>query len=148
MNEDFLVGLLYEEEGVTLDFKKEQYRFIKATNEDRSELLKDILGFANAWRRADAYILVGVEEVRGGKSIVHGVQIQLDDHALQQFVNSKTNRPIQFHYRTAVLDQKQIGVIHIEKQDRPIFLTNDYGKLQKDKVYIRRGSSTDPTTRR
>ena len=146
MDDEFLAGLLYEEEGATLDFKKEQYRFANATKEDKSELLKDILGFANAWRRADAYVLVGVEEVRGGKSIVHGVDSQLDDHALQQFVNSLTNRPIQFHYRTAVLEHKQIGVIHIEEQDRPIFLKRDYGKLEKGKVYVRRGSSTDPTT--
>ena len=80
MDDEFLAGLLYEEEGATLDFKKEQYRFATATKEDKSELLKDILGFANAWRRADAYVLIGVEEVRGGKSIVHGVESQLDDH--------------------------------------------------------------------
>ena len=146
MDDEFLAGLLYEEESATLDFKKEQYRFVNATKEDKSELLKDILGFANAWRKADAYVLVGVEEVRGGKSIVHGVDCQLDDHALQQFVKSLTNRPIQFHYRTAVLEHKQIGVIHIEKQDRPIFPKKDYGKLEKGKVYVRRGSSTDPTT--
>jgi hypothetical protein len=146
MDDEFLAGLLYEEEGATLDFKKEQYRFANATKDDKSELLKDILGFANAWRRADAYVLIGVEEVRGGKSIVHGVDSQLDDHALQQFVNSLTNRPIQFHYRTAVIEHKQIGVIHIEEQDRPIFLKRDYGKLEKGRVYVRRGSSTDPTT--
>lgn len=146
MDDEFLASLLYEEEGATLDFKKEQYRFSNATKEDKSELLKDILGFANAWRRAGAYILIGVEEARGVKSIVHGVDSQLDDHALQQFVNSLTNRPIQFHYRTAVLEHKKIGVIHIEEQDRPIFLNRDYGKLEKGKVYVRRGSSTDPTT--
>jgi hypothetical protein len=50
--------LLHEEQGATLDFMVEQYRFAKASDDDRSELLKDILGFANAWRRADAYILV------------------------------------------------------------------------------------------
>lgn len=146
MDDEFLTSLLYEEEGATLDFKKEQYRFASASKEEKSELLKDIIGFANAWRRVDAYVLVGVEEVRGGRSIVHGVESQLDDHALQQFINSLTNRPVRFHYRAAVLEHKQIGVIHIEKQDRPIFLKKDYGKLEKGKVYVRRGSSTDPTT--
>ncbi len=62
--------LLYEEEGPTLDFKRDQYRFAKATDSDKSELLKDILGFANAWRRSDAYILIGVEDVRGGRGNV------------------------------------------------------------------------------
>lgn len=59
--------LLREEEGVLLDFKRDQYRFAKATDEDKSELLKDILGFANAWRRADSYILIGVADVRGDR---------------------------------------------------------------------------------
>jgi hypothetical protein len=42
---------LYEEEGTTIDFKKEQYRFVKATDEEKSELLKGSLGFANAFLR-------------------------------------------------------------------------------------------------
>ena len=41
--------LLHEDESTTLDFKRDQYRFTKATEQEKSELLKDILGFANAW---------------------------------------------------------------------------------------------------
>lgn len=54
MNIELFEQLLYEEENSTLDFKKEQYRFAKATEDEKSELLKDILGFANAWRRSEA----------------------------------------------------------------------------------------------
>lgn len=39
-------------------------------------------------------------------------------------------------------NDKQIGVIHIPCQERPIYLKKDYGKLKKRIVYIRRGSST------
>ena len=46
--------LLYEEESPTLDFKRDQYRLAKASGEDKSELLKDILGMANASRRSEA----------------------------------------------------------------------------------------------
>jgi len=144
MDATLLEQLLYEEESTTLDFKKEQYLFAKASDEDKSELLKDILGFANAWRRADAYILIGVEEVRGGRSNVIGITDQLDDHSLQQFVNSKTSRPVQFSYQACPLDGKQIGIIRIDQQIRPVYLKKDYGKLERDKVYMRRGSSTNP----
>jgi len=139
--------LLYEEESPTLDFKKEQYRFVKATDDEKSELLKDILGFTNAWRRSEAYILIGVEEVRGGRSNVFGITAadHLDDHSLQQFVNNLTNRPVRFHYEAFGCEGKQIGIIRIEEQQRPIYLKRDYGKLEKEKVYVRRGSSTDPT---
>jgi len=34
---------------------------------------KDVLGFANAWRRSEAYILIGVQDVRGSRSDVIGI---------------------------------------------------------------------------
>lgn len=140
--------LLFEEETTSLDFKTAQYEFVKATDEQKSELLKDILGFANAWRRSDAFILIGVQDVRGDRSIVVGIPAvdHLDDHSLQQFVNNLTNRPIPFHYEAFGYEGKQIGIIRIEQNARkPFFLKKDYGKLKKGEVYIRRGSSTDPT---
>lgn len=139
--------LLHEEEGPTLDFKRDQYPFAKASESQRAELLKDILGFANAWRRTEAYILIGVQEIRGNRSIVHGIQIdqQLTDHTLQQFVNSLTNRPINFNYEAATFENKAVGIIRIEQQVRPFYLNRDYGALKKNFVYVRRGSSTDPT---
>jgi predicted HTH transcriptional regulator len=134
--------LLNEEEGATLDFKRDQYPFAGADDEQKSELLKDILAFANAWRRADAYILIGVEEVRGGRSNVVGVTDHIDDHSLQQFVSHKTNRPPHFSYEAFTFDGQQVGVIKIDQQPRPFYLKADYGKLKKRVVYIRRGSST------
>lgn len=146
MNNVLFEQLLYEEESTSLDFKVAQYRFVKATEEEKSELLKDILGFCNAWRRSEAYILIGVEEVRGGRSKVVGISSDehLDDHSLQQFVNSLTNQPVRFHYEAFKFDEKQVGIIRIEEQTRPIYLKRDYGELQKEKVYVRRGSSTNP----
>jgi len=147
MNQEKFEQLLYEEEGNTLDFKIEQYLFSKATDEQKSELLKDILGFANAFRRATAYILVGVEDVRGGRGKIIGISPNdhLQDHALQQFVNNLTNYPVRFQYEAFCFEDKQIGIISIEEQIRPIYLKRDYGKLKKNEVYVRRGSSTDPT---
>jgi hypothetical protein len=139
--------LLYEEESTTLDFKRDQYLFAKANEDDKSELLKDILGMANAWRRSEAFILIGVEDVRGGRSNVHGIADfdHLADHSLQQFVNNLTNRPLRFGYEAFGVEGKQVGIIRIEKQSRPFHLKRDYGKLKKNEVYVRRGSSTDPT---
>lgn len=147
MNNELFEQLLYEEENPSLDFKRDQYRFARATEDDKSELLKDILGFANAWRRSDAYILIGVDDVRGGQGATIGVPEtdHLDDHSLQQFVNNLTNQPVRFHYEAFGFEGKQFGVIIIGEQVRPVYLKRDYGKLQKEKVYVRRGSSTDPT---
>lgn len=135
--------LLYEEESAVLDFKSEQYKFSGAGDHQKSELLKDILAFSNSWRRVDAYILIGVKEIKGGRSIPVGVSEDLDDAQLQQFVNSKAQRPITFTYTTVSIDGVKIGVIRIPVQKRPFYLKSDYGKLKKNSVYIRRGSSTE-----
>lgn len=147
MNNVLFERLLFEEESPTLDFKKGQYRFAKASKDERAELLKDILGFANAWRRSEGYILIGVEEVRGRRSKVTGIPAadHLDDHSLQQFVNRLTNGPVRFHYEAFRFKGKNVGIIRIDQQTRPIYLKRPYGKLEKHQVYIRRGTSTDPT---
>jgi len=142
-NIERIENLLYGEEGVDLDFKRDQYKFIKATDEVKGELLKDIIAFANSWRRSDAFILIGVNEIKGGRSEVFGINDKLDDAQIQQFVNGKTQRPITFSYRNFNFEDKCIGIIHIPIQNRPFYLKNDYGKLKKEKVYIKRGSSTD-----
>ncbi len=147
MTNELFESLLFEEEGTTIDFKKEQYRFVNASDDEKSELMKDILGFANAWRREKAYILVGVEDVRGDKSNVVGIPAseQLDDHSLQQFVNSLVNAPVHFQYRAFSYQGKQVGLFVLDEgQQRPIYLKRNYGTLEKEKVYVRRGSSTNP----
>jgi len=138
-----LEHLLHEEEGVALDFKSEQYRFVGASDEEKAELLKDVLAFANSWRRVDAYIVVGVDEVKGGRGLVTGVASHIDDAQLQQFVNSKVQRPIQFSYRPVRIDDKDAAIIHVPVQERPFYLKNNFGGLTAATVYIRRGSSTD-----
>ncbi len=134
--------LLYEDESSTLDFKRDQYPFSGANNRQKSELLKDIIAFANAWRRSKAYILLGVDEVVGGKSTVVGVSNHLAESNIQQFINSKTNRPIEFSYRAEEIEGQQVGVFEIPNQERPFFLESDYGRLESNVVYLRRGSST------
>jgi hypothetical protein len=147
LEEPFLTSLLYEDEGPELDFKEQQYRFYGgASDTDKAELLKDILSFSNAWRRSDAYILIGVQERTGSKAVVVGVRDHLKDADLQQFVNSKTNTPVEFYYSSSELEGKSVGVIRVPKQERPRFLTKAYGGLQPNTVYLRRGSSTAAAT--
>ena len=90
--------LLHDTEGNALDFKQDQYDFKGADDKQKSELLKDILAFVNAWRGQSAYILIGVKERQGQRSEVVGVTEHLDDASLQQFVTSKTQRPVQLSY--------------------------------------------------
>jgi hypothetical protein len=142
MTPELFETLLYQNESETLDFKVDQYPFEKTTPERQSELLKDILAFANAWRQTDAYILVGVEEQRDARSIVKGLNDHLSNRNLQQFVTSKTNRPVSFSYFSMKFEDKEVGILHIPIQDRPVFLNKDFGRLRANVVYVRRGETT------
>ena len=141
-NKETLESLLTMDEGATLDFKREQYRFNKASDLDKSELLKDVLAFANAQRYRTAYILVGIIEVAGGPSQVVGVETQLQDATLHQFVNSKTNRAVEFSYFPFAVEDKHIGVLSIPVQIRPVYVDKKFGRVEANTVYIRDGSST------
>lgn len=142
MNIEQFEALLYQDESPILDFKRDQYPFQGESSEVKGEIIKDILAFANSWRRSDAYILVGVEEVKGGRSHVVGVHTHLNDNDLQQLVNSKTQRPVEFSYFAFRYHTWQVGIIHVPVQEGPLYLTKDFGCLSKNHVYIRRGSST------
>ena len=146
LDAQLLEGLLYEAEGTSLDFKSAQYPFEQATDIEKSELLKDILAFANSWRRDTAYILIGVEECKGGRSNVVGVAEHLDDAKIHQFVNGKTQRPVEFSYQVIPIDGTTIGAIEIPLQERPTYLKKQYGKLREHEVPIRDGSSTRAAT--
>lgn len=146
LGKELIEQLLYENESSTLDFKEKQYLFYSTEDNAKSELLKDILAFANAWRRSDAYILIGVQEMKGERSRILGVDHHLNDNDLQQFINAKTQRPITFSYSAFELEGKQIGLIHIPLQNRPLYLVKDFGRLTCNTVYIRRGSATAMAT--
>lgn len=134
--------LLQESEGTSLDFKRDQYRFGKAASiDDKVCFLKDILSFANSFRRTDAFVLIGIHAVKNGAKEIVGISDHLDDASIQQFVNSKTNRPIEFAYEVVQYEGKSIGVIHIPLQNRPFFLTKQLGSIRAGEVWYRLGSS-------
>lgn len=143
-------NLLGRPESNWLDFKRDQYRFPKGDGADvvKGELLKDILGFSNARRDQDAYIVIGVKARRGQPHELVGIlpDQQFDDAELQQFVNKKTNKLVEFEYLPVDFEGKQFAVIRIPEQDGLRWLTDDFGKLRKLYLYVRVGTSTEPFT--
>jgi Predicted transcriptional regulator containing an HTH domain and an uncharacterized domain shared with the mammalian protein Schlafen len=141
---DTIDALLWEDESTTLDFKEQQYPL--TSDDEKAELIKDILAFTNAFRRETAYILLGIRESKGGRGIVTGITHHVNDHDLQQLVNTKTNRIIEFSYHALTLDNQHVGIIQIPRQQRPVYLTKNFGKLTANTVYLRHGSSTSIAT--
>ncbi|MBY4679110.1 AlbA family DNA-binding domain-containing protein [Marinobacterium arenosum] len=145
ISDELLERLRYKGEGADLDFKQAQYRFIGANDHEKSELLKDILAIANAYRDGPGYILIGFKDQAPHPAEVVGIlpSDHIDDAALQQFVNSKVQPKLEFRYEERLFDGKTVAVIAIPKQQRPFYLNKKFGKLKESAVYVRRGSSTD-----
>lgn len=127
MNEARLEQLLYRGESESLDFKRDQYPFAGASNEQKSKLLKDILAMANSWRSGTAHILIGVDAPSGTLPQVIGLNQHIDDASLQQFINSKTQRPVEFRYSEKEIRGKLIGVLEIPVQRRPLYAATALG---------------------
>lgn len=139
--------LCLQGESATLDFKREQYKFFRSNlKEERSELLKDILAFANAWRHDNAYILIGVSENKAQKGEITGIPENevIDDAKIQQFVNKKVNKTIPFSCYSITCAKGTVQVIEIKEcqNKRPFYAINDFGGVKKEIVKIRRGTAT------
>lgn len=139
-----LEELRHRGESSDLDYKADRYPFSKATDEEKSELLKDVIALANTHRQGTAYILIGFRERSPHPAEVVGLAAEgaMDDSRIQQFINAKLEPKLRFHYEERLFEGVLIGVISIPKQQRPFYLKKDYGKLTKDTVYVRRGSAT------
>lgn len=159
MDDNLIESLLYRSEDPSVDYKSEQYVFSKqdlpedglAKQEKtawleakKSELLKDVLAMANAWREGPAYILLGFRENKPHQPTLVGLDPSklYDDAQFQQFIGSKVNAPLHFKYAVREYQGRPIGLITIERQQRPFYATTDYGSVTKNVVYVRRGSST------
>ncbi|KAB7766710.1 ATP-binding protein [Xanthomonas sp. LMG 12461] len=137
-------------ESSTLDYKAERYKFAKATDEEKSELLKDILALANTQRTGEAYILLGFKENSPHPAEVVGLSAEgaIDDSRIQEFVNQKLENKLDLKYEEQLFACKHVAVITIPKQSRPFYLSKSYGKVEANTVYVRRGSSTGIATPR
>jgi hypothetical protein len=143
VSDEILTKLRYRSESDDLDFKQAQYHFIGGNDTTKSEMLKDILALANAWREGTGYIVLGFKDQRPHPAEVTGITEHIDDAQLQQFVNSKVKPKLTFCYEEHLYEGKTVGLISVPKQKRPFFISNPYGKLKSNVVYVRRGSSTD-----
>lgn len=138
-----------DNENSKIDFKR---NLDISTKKNKAELIKDVIAFANSEPVNDpnGYYIIGVQH----KRLFDTLSLNLDDATLQQIVNSKCHRPIDFQFRQFSIKGTTLGVIIIPKSDeRPHHVLDDYfdnrGKklLQKGSIFIRKGSSTDIATR-
>jgi len=143
---DDIKQLCLEGESSRLDYKRDQYPFEGVPDPKKVELFKDILAMANAFRSQPAYILIGVEQQDDGTGKVTGIAKDrfIDDANLQQFINFKTNKQIDFiSYSVPVDDDKIVQVIEIPVQkERPYYPVRRFVGINEHAVWVRAGSSS------
>lgn len=128
-----------------LDYKREQYAFIKAMPEEKSELIKDVLAMANADRSEAAYILIGVEEMSNKLGRVVGIHAHeiIDDALLHQFINQKTNafsQPALAHLR---------AMRYVEGRGKQIRISSRIATMTEQKAeYIQMRATEDANLKR
>ncbi|WP_052200752.1 helix-turn-helix domain-containing protein [Terriglobus sp. TAA 43] len=141
MDLNLFESLLYKDESESLDFKRDDYQLSLKNSEKKQDLLKDMLALANSWRETTAYLVLGIDDKKAAPRVVHGIPGGNLGRNLQQFVNSKTNRPLHFSYEEIVYQEKVVGVIAIPVQQRPVYAMNDFGQVKSYAVYVRRGDT-------
>ncbi len=139
-------------EGETLDFKVSQYPFVNASKLDKSELLKDMLAFANTERNEPAYILIGVDEINEKACAVPGIRESdvISDADLQQFIRGKTDKGVKFKSDIKIVTKFEgaeiaalVQIIEISHhQQFPVCAVRDYGRVLRQDCWVRSVSSS------
>lgn len=148
MNEDLEQIIKYDSEGSNLDYKKEEYSLGK--NVKKNEILKDISAFANHHSDIDKYIIIGIKEENGIAGQFFEIENLTDEATYQQFLNENIEPKINFEYKSATFEQKQIAYFRIfGNKNRPYLfkknLQNPITKKPEYKIgdgFIKVGSSS------
>ena len=148
MNIELEQIIKYDSEGSNLDYKKKEY--VLGKNEKKNEILKDISAFANHHSDSDKYIIIGVKEKDGVASQFYEIENLTDEATYQQFLNDNIEPKINFEYKSAIFDDKQIAYFRIfGNKNRPYLfkknLQNPVTKKPEYKIgdgYIKVGSSS------
>ena len=148
ITEELIRRLLTQGESDILEFKEKQGAFT-GSEEQRAEFTKDMLALANTRRDRDAFLIFGVRFKVGETPEVVGQEQHPDPGDVQQFLDSRTNRPIRFEHNVVLIDGKKVGVYRLPKeQDRPLYLTRgfDKGIVRASLVFCRRAGTTSVMT--
>lgn len=135
MNTELEQIIRYNSEGSNLDYKKEEY--VLGKSEKRNEILKDISAFANHHSDSDKYIIIGVKEKDGVANQFYEIKNLTDEATYQQFLIDNIEPKINFEYKSAIFDNKQIAYFRIfGNKNRPyLFKKNLQNPVTKKPEY-------------
>lgn len=112
---------------------------------DRQELLRDLLGLANAVVKGPRYIFLGVDDTVGGDRKIVGISdaARAEVHGLcTHLVNNFLDPPLPVRVEEAIIDRKKIIIIVLlDCHGQPYLLkTNASGSMRQGSGWIRQGT--------
>ncbi|MER2192143.1 MAG: ATP-binding protein [Solibacillus sp.] len=142
MNLEQFEHLLALAEGETVDFKSNFYH-----SNNYSDLLKDVLSFANGHSKEKKHIVYGVKDRENAKELI-GLESFVDQSTIDQllFENIEPHLDIKLH--SVMYIEKKFQVLEIRPDNRPYIMKKKYkDKINKGTMWIRRGATNDFVTR-
>ena len=134
----------YEPECSYVEFKSEEY-----FTSGFASFVKDMIAMANSSYEGDKYIIIGVAE-KNGKKTMKGLSMPLEDPAhYDQVIHNNIEPEIPFLLQTVEVDGKLFGVFIIQDcSDKPYMMRKEAYKMNKGDWFIRKGTSTERPVRR
>ncbi|MCD6594063.1 ATP-binding protein [bacterium] len=134
------------DESTTLDFKRELYH-----SDKHHKLIKDVLSMANSFSNDDKFIICGVQENRGGKNNILGINPTNapDIATYQQLIFNNIEPSIDLLFEILECEGRDIAVFIIKSknQDKPYCMKKDHTGLKKGEIWIRKGTQQNLATR-
>ena len=129
--------LLNSTETNRVDYKRKM-GFKNGTDQQKANLLKDVLAMSNATHGDVGYLVFGVNHTLTGNEII-GVEESdsVDNSRLTNYINSKTNKDIEFYYYEYVIQDKKIGILTIKPDGYVRYVTETICGTRDNAVYYR-----------
>jgi len=140
--------MAYHFESEYLDFKREEYN-----DQNKPNLIKDVMAFANANTPGDKYIIIGVDK-KGGETELIPIEPKLDSANIQQYIHDNIEPELDIAYFPYEFKGTQLMVLQIKDANskpyftsKPVSFKNGKVLLKANECWIRKGSYQMTATR-
>lgn len=139
MSTELLISLLNQTEHEGLDFKKILY--VRQRFED---LLKVVLGMANAKITGPRYIVFGVKEATNQTKELFSLHESIDVATFQELILENIEPQLICNFTYINYQSKLLAILEIpEPKEQPYLMKKKYGALHKGFCYVRKGSKNE-----
>lgn len=143
MNPNLIENLLEQTEHEGLDFKKGFY-----SKDKMDDLLKDVLGMANAKSNGSRYIVFGIKENAQQVKELFELKDPVDAATYQEIILENIEPQLICQLTYVPYQAHRLAILEIPKPtEQPYLMKKKYGSLHKGFCYIRKGSKNEHATR-